>query len=374
MKSLGQFFMRHWHVADKWLLFLWLGASGASLLFLYGVYHSGFISGGNLITQTGAIGLGFVGANILMRIDYNLLLKLWRLYLPLCVALVLLVFSPMGVEVNGNRAWLALSIAGRDFTVQPSEFLKISFVTTLALHLQKVGERLNEPLHVLLLCLHGAAHVLLVQTQDSGTALVFFLIFLVVVFAAGLAWKYIAAAGGAIAVGAPLLWFFVLTENQKMRFRILFDYELDPDRIFQQMRSAAALSTGGMQGTGILAGSHVFVPYQGDDFIFSFIGESVGFVGCLGVIALLCAIAFKILWNAGGAKDTAGRCVCIGIFAIIAVQTVINIGMCVVVTPVIGVPLPLISAGGSSVLALYGGLGLVLSVRCHSNTALFYER
>lgn len=373
MKRVWHFITDYWRTTDRWLLLFWFFASGASLLFLYGTYNSGLASSGSVATQVMTMGLGVVAALIISKIDYNALLKLWRLYVPACLVLVLLTFTALGVEEGGNRAWLAISIGGRYTTIQPSEFLKISFITTFALHLSKVEEHLNEPLHVLLLCLHGAAHVVLIQMQDSGTAVIFLLIFFIMIFCGGLAWKYIAAAVAAMAVAVPLIWFFVMTEGQKMRFRVLFDPELDPDRIFQQVRSAAALGTGGMQGTGILSGQHVPVPKVYNDFIFAFIGESAGFVGCIGVIALLCAISFKILYNGGVAKDNTGRLLCVGVFAMIISQTIINLGMCIGLLPVIGVTLPLFSAGGSSVLSLYCGLGLVLSVYSHSRTALFYE-
>lgn len=371
MKRVWHAIAEFWRTTDRWLLLFWLFASGISMVFLMGIHHSGLMTSSKLVSQAGAIVLGLLAALILANIDYNTLLRLWKLYVPLCLLLVLLTFTSLGVEEGGNRAWLAIRLAGRTLSIQPSEFLKISFITTFALHLSKVAEHLNEPLHVLLLCLHGGIHVLLIQLQDSGTAVIFFIMFLAMIFCAGLAWKYITAAAAAMMAGLPILWFFVMTDVQKMRILVLFNPELDPDTIFQQVRSAAALSTGGMQGTGIFSGSHVPVPKAYNDFIFSFIGESGGFMACIGIIALLMAISFKILHNSGSAKDSAGRLICVGVFAMLIGQTFINLGMCIGLLPVIGVTLPLFSAGGSSVLSLYCGLGLVLSVYKHSHTGLF---
>jgi rod shape determining protein RodA len=149
---------------------------------------------------------------------------------------------------------------------------------------------------------------------------------------------------------------------------------MDPDFAYQQARTAAALGTGGLQGTGILNGSHVSVPEIYNDFIIAFVGESSGFMGCLGIILLLLAIAFKILFNSSVAKDAVGRNVCVGVFAMFIGQTFINLGMAIGLLPVIGVTLPLISSGGTSVISLYLGLGLVLSVYMHSNTSLFQDK
>lgn len=371
MKRVWHAIAEFWRTTDRWLLLFWLFASGISMVFLLGIYQAGMMTFSKLVSQGIASFLGLVAALILANIDYNTLLKLWKLYMPCCLLLVLLTFTALGVEEGGNRAWLAIRLAGRSFSLQPSEFLKISFITTFALHLNKVGEHLNQPFHVLLLCLHGGAHVLLIHLQDSGTAIIFLVIFTAMIFYAGLAWKYIVAAAAAAMAGLPILWFFIMTDNQKMRFLVLFNPELDPDTIFQQVRSAAALSTGGMQGTGIFSGNHVSVPKVYNDFIFAFIGESGGFMACIGIIALLMAIAFKILYDSSTAKDNVGRLICVGVFAMLIGQTFINLGMCIGLLPVIGVTLPLFSAGGSSVLALYCGLGLVLSVYKHSHTGLF---
>jgi rod shape determining protein RodA len=371
MKRVWHAIAEFWRTTDRWLLLFWLFASGISMVFLLGIHHSGMMTSSKLVSQGGAILLGLLAALILANIDYNTLLRLWKLYVPFCLFLVLLTFTSLGIEEGGNKAWLAVRMAGRSISLQPSEFLKISFITTFALHLNKVGEHLNQPLHVLLLCLHGGVHVLLIQLQDSGTAIIFFSIFIVMIFCAGLAWRYIVAAAAVMMAGLPILWFFIMTEGQKMRFLVLINPELDPDTIFQQVRSAAALSTGGLQGTGVFSGSHVSVPKAYNDFIFSFIGESGGFMACIGVIALLIAIAFKILHNSSAAKDNVGRLICVGVFAMLIAQTFINLGMCIGLLPVIGVTLPLFSAGGSSVLSLYCGLGLVLSVYKHSHTGLF---
>ena len=375
MKKIWRAVAGYWRTTDRWLLFFCFAASGISILFLCGVYNSGMMDGtSKIVMQAGASLMGLAVALVISTIDYNALIKWWKLYVPICVIVVLFTMV-WGVTRGDNTAWLYITMGGRTFSMQPSELLKISFITTFALHLDKVKEDMNRLPTLLLLCLHGGAHVLLIQMQgDSGSALVFLAIFLVMLFFAGVGWKYIASAGIAVFLAAPLLWLWLLTDDQKMRILVLLNPERDADYAFQQLRGAIALGTGGLQGTGIFAGRHVPVPEAYNDFIFSFIGEASGFIGALGVILLLSAIAFKFLYNSSAAKDDTGRLICVGAAGMMLTQMFINLGMCLRLLPVIGVTLPFISAGGTSVLSMYCALGLVLSTYRHSGTTLFYAR
>lgn len=373
MKRIWSAVSSYLHVTDKFLLFFWLTASGLSVVFLLGLYTSGLSERSKIITQVGAIGIGLIAALVISQFNYNSLVKLWKLYLPVCFILVAATFV-VGTVRGGDRAWLIFGIGGRSMSIQPSEFLKISFITTFSLHLSKVVDEINSFRTVFFLCVHGGAHILLIQLQDSGTALIFLFIFIVMLFCAGLSWKYLVSAAIACVAMAPILWFKILTEYQKMRILIVLNPEQDADYAYQQLRSAIALGTGGLQGTGIFSGKHVPVPEVYNDFIFSFVGESSGFMGSMGVILLLTVISLKVLYNSSIAKDPVGQFICIGVFAMLVGQTFTNLGMCLGLLPVIGVTLPLFSSGGSSVLSLYMGLGLVLSVYGHSNTALFYEK
>ncbi|MDR2933628.1 MAG: FtsW/RodA/SpoVE family cell cycle protein [Oscillospiraceae bacterium] len=373
MKKIWAALTGYVRATDKWLIFLWVGASAASVLFLYGLYTSDLASKSTVLKQVAAIAMGFVAAVVISLFDYHTLLKLWKLYMPLALLLVGLTFF-IGTGTRTDEAWINIPLGPFSFSLQPSEVLKISFITTIALHLSKVHENMNAPLNVLLLCVHGGVHVLLIQLQgDSGSALVFLVIFIVMLFFAGISWKYIAAAVVLLVPLVLVVWFFIMTPDQQMRFRIVQNPELDSAYAYQQMQGKLALGVGGVQGTGIFSGRHVRVPEIYNDFIFSFIGEATGFMGCLGVIMLLTAICFKILYNSSLAADNTGRFVCVGVFAMMLAQTIMNVGMCIGVLPVIGVTLPLFSAGGTSVISLYLALGLVLSVYRHSSTGLFYN-
>lgn len=281
----------------------------------------------------------------------------------------------MGVgtaDRQGDRSWIEVPFT--TMTIQPAEFLKISFILAFAYHLNKVKENINQPSNLIPLCLHGAIPVLLIHFQgDDGTALVFACIFVAMMFAAGLSFRYIAAALGAAALAFPLLWFFVLADYQKQRFLILFNPDLaDPQGdYYQQYWAKLAIGSGKVWGKGIFSPDHRYIPEVHNDFIMAFIGESLGFVGSLAVLAVLVALLFKILFNSRRAEDFQGQMICVGVFAMFSAQAIINISMCLSMFPVIGITLPFLSYGGSSVLASYLGLGLALSVYMRTPKSIF---
>lgn len=219
---------------DLWLWVLCLGLSGFSIVLLLGILDAGKngLTMRTIAVQGFAAALGIFCAFVLSKFDYHTLGRLWKLHVPLAYAFVLITFIP-GVGVGtadrqGDRSWIEVPFT--TMTIQPAEFLKISFILAFAYHLNKVKENINQPSNLIPLCLHGAIPVLLIHFQgDDGTALVFACIFVAMMFAAGLSFRYIAAALGAAALAFPLLWFFVLADYQKQRFLILFNPDLaDP--------------------------------------------------------------------------------------------------------------------------------------------------
>lgn len=359
---------------DKILLLLCLVASAFSVTLLYSLTRAGLRgSMRDVIVQLAAAGLGLCAAVILSKLDYRLLAKLWKLHLPLSYGLVLLTFL-IGEQrgTADDRAWLQLPLVHLQF--QPTELLKFSFILSFALHLEKVGDKVSDPRQLLLLCAHGAAPVLLIHLQgDDGMALIFALIFACMLFAAGLRWWYLAGAGVLAALGAPLAWFFVLSEDQKNRFLAIFQPGNDLlGSEWQQYLGRLSIGSGQLWGKGLFQEEYYYVPEMHNDFIFAFIGQATGFLGCIGVIALLSAICLKILFTANQASDTLGRLICVGVFSTIAFQTVVNIGMCLSVLPVAGLTLPFFSAGGSSTATLYIGIGLVLSVYMRGRSQMLF--
>ena len=197
-------------------------------------------------------------------------------------------------------------------------------------------------------------------------------------FAAGLSWKYILPLFAAVPPVLAVLWIFLLDNDKKGRILALVspDSLSAADRskyLWQQMKGEIAIGNGGVWGNGIFSenGQFQFVPEVHNDFIFSYIGESLGFIGCIGVLILLLLLCISMIRNAKNASDDLGRYICVGVFSMFAAQIAINIGMNLSMFPVIGITLPFLSAGGTSVATLYLSIGVVLSVHVNSRANLF---
>lgn len=315
---------------------------------------------------------GIVIACIVSSIDYERYLKLWVLIgIAGLIPVILTFFIGFAPEGTDDKAWLNLGFT----TFQPSELLKICFVVTFSKHLGKVKKNINKLKYLIPVCLHGAIPVLLIFIQgDAGTALVFLVMVIFMMMAAGVSWKYFTAAFSAALVASPIAYFFILNDQHRERIISMFDIDADIQGIgWQQYRGRLALANGGFFGQGYMKGTltqmgKAGVPEGHNDFIFVTIGEELGFLGCLVVLILLTAICIRCLRVAALSVKQEGKFIAIGIFAMLFAQTVINIGMCTSITPVIGITLPFFSAGGTSLLCLFIGVGLVVNVYTHRNS------
>lgn len=376
MKKLLNIVWDYLKQTDKWLWVMALGLSALGLTLLGGIAYAGLSPNGYniVLKQALVLCMGILMAIIISRIDYKTMTKLWKLHAPIAYGLVLAAFI-FGVgtpERPDDKSWLAFP---GGLTLQPSEILKISFILVFAYHLQTVHAEMNRPHNVLLLCLHGALPVMLIHIEgDDGSALIFLCIFIAMIFAAGLAWRYILPALTLGVLCVPMVWFYLLNDFQRQRFLALFDPKSNPQGImYQQYNAKLAIGSGQIWGKGIFTTNHKYVPASSTDFIFSFLGESVGFVGCVAVVSVFVAICVRLVVDAHKSDDLQGRLICVGVMAMIASQAIINIGMCISVLPVIGITLPFLSSGGSSLLSTYMGIGIVLSVYMHKEKPLFSE-
>lgn len=372
IKWLGGYFKR----LDWILLAICAAITVFDIVIVNSLYVNGEIGLGLLQTQIFAAVVGFFAAIIVGMIDYRVMAKYWFIYAPAAVVLQLLVFTPLGMQRDDDLAWLDLGF----ISFQPSEILKIAYILTLAAHINKLGDKLNSLPRLALLCVHGFAPFLLVLYQgDAGTALVFLFIFLCMVFAAGISWKYIAAALAATPVVLYVAWNYVMADHHRLRFIILFDEELQEaeklDIYMQQYRAKVAMGSGQLTGLGFHSDSYTYVPEIYNDFIFSYIGMTLGFIGCMAVVIALAVLCLKLLSNASAAQDKLGKMICIGVFAMMIFHSIINIGMVLSVTPVIGITLPFLSTGGTSMIMMYVSLGPVLSIPTHKEKKrhMFYE-
>ena len=333
-------------------------------------------STGDFTTQLFSIFLGLAAAVFISLFDYSVFLKYWYIAAALGFIPVILTFfigfAPAGTD---DKAWL--KFFGMSF--QPSELLKMMFLVTFAAHLEKVKDKINKPTTLIPVCIHGFFPAVLIHFQgDDGTALVFVIMALGMLYAAGLHIGYFLAALGSAVVASPFVYFFIMNDDQRSRIINMFNINADIQGAgYQQYRARVALANGGFFGQGYMKGDLTGVggvPYGYNDFIFSSIGEELGFLGCLTVIILLSAIALRTLAIAKMCHKKSGAYICVGFFAMILTHIIVNIGMNISLLPVIGITLPFFSAGGTSLLCLFIGVGIVLSVYSHRNSRTIYLR
>lgn len=358
---------------DKLMVILCIFATSYGCLAVYSAtrYLDSFRP---LLVQTIGLIVGLVAAIIISSIDFDKFSKYWYLFVALGVIPVILTFfigwAPEGTD---DKAWLDLGFT----TFQPSELLKICFIITFSTHLAKAKPTVNKLKTLIPVCLHGAFPVILIHLQgDDGTALVFAVMVLCMLCAAGVSWKYFLLGFAALIAFSPVIYFIIMNDEQRQRLVSMFDIESDiMGSTYQQYRGRMALANGGFSGQGLFKGSLTQiggVPEGQNDFIFVSIGEELGFIGCLLVLVLLVAIALRAVHIARICNKQNGKIMCIGFFAMMLAQITINIGMCVALLPVIGVTLPFFSAGGTSLICMYLGIGVVLSVYKHRNSRTLY--
>ena len=365
VRRLGGYFRR----LDKPLALLTAAAVLFGCLIQYSEYRAGFITRRALVTQSLIAGAGFVIMLLMSELDYRRLAAGWKFHLPVTLGLTLLTFTNLPFvyrpEGSDDSAWLRLG----PLSLQPGELLKFSFILTLAWHLDRISDRLNTPREVFYLCLHGAAGCVLIFVQgDMGSALIFFFIFVAMVFASGISWKYIAAGIGVIAVAAPVIWFSgLLPDYIKNRFLVLSDLENAAlGDAYQQLLGRRILGSGMAFGKGLFSDSFQYVYAIENDLVLAHIGQALGFAGSAAALLLLTAICGKILLAARSSRDFLGMSICTGVFAMVFSQSVLNIGMVMGLLPVIGITLPLFSQGGSSLAVTLISFGLVMSVSAGS--------
>ena len=323
--------------------------------------------GGNfkyIAIQIISIGLGVLMYALVSSIDLDYLSEHRGLMVAFNIFLLLLLI-PFGTDNNtGNRSWL--HFPGFPVNVQPAEICKITYIIIMASVMSSHQNRISHPVSVLHMLMHlGILVVLnLALSSDMGVSLIFVFIFIGMAFAGGVSLWWFALAIGSIAAAFPILWQF-LGQYQRNRILILFDPTIDPQGINERYHSKInlqSLTGGGLMGQGLFQGNrtqggNLFA--QHTDYIFSSMGEELGFVGCVLIMVLELAIIARCIYVGVRCQDYMRRLVCYGAASALMFQLMINVGMCIGVMPVIGLTLPLISYGGSSVVTIFAMLGLV---------------
>lgn len=339
------------------------------VLFLIGalaLYSASHGAGGNeaeFSKQLMWFGVGVFAMFVALFFDYKHFKRIWLLmYLIFIVLLVLVLFTNRN---NGATSWFKVG----SISVQPSEFVKIVMIISLASIIDDLVSKktLNKIWNVLLLCIViGIPTLLIIKQPDYGTAIVLLFVFCVMLYYAGIDYKYIIAAVVACIVGLPLAYNYVLPEHAKNRIMVFLNPGLDPKGAgYNVIQSELAVGSGKTFGMGLMSGNQTqlgMLPMKTTDFIFSVIGEEMGFFVSALIVLLFLLLLVRIINVAYNSKNTFGNLICVGVFAMLLAHFVENIGMTIGLMPITGIPLPFISYGGSSMITNMIAIGLVLSV------------
>lgn len=332
-----------------------------------------------IIIQIGATVLGVLFYAIVSSVDVEIFSE-HRTALVLFNTVLLLLLIPFGTVHGGNRSWLSFPFL--PIEIQPAEIIKMTYILITA---SVMASHQNRP-SAIPSVIHLAAHLMLVVglnmvlSSDAGVSLIFVFVFIVMAFVGGISILWFLLGAGALAAGLPVLWNVVMNDEQRNRILALIDPSIDPmglDELWQFTLSKRSLTGGGFFGQGLFEGIRTQTENalfaQHTDFIFAAIGEELGFFGCAFVLLMLFLIIARCIQVGISTQDYMRRLVCFGAAAALLFQVIVNVGMCLGVMPVIGLTLPFVSYGGSSMVSIYAMLGLVSGVHARP-TATQHER
>lgn len=380
---------------DWILLSLCLLASGYGLLLIYSATRWEDNDKAVLVQLIGIL-LGVTVYIVLTFVDFQLFTENnWKLLFVVSVVLMLLLLTPLGLEVYGNRNWLQLSkiIPGFPMNLQPNEIVKIPYILLLSLLITNIQDRGHDISAIPNVFQIGGFTVFMlgliaVICGDMGTCVVYMMIFVVTAWTAGVKIRWFILVGGGLVAVVMILWLFVLPDTALwdsnyiiMRFRVVLDHSLDPqDKGFQQSRSILAIGSGQLFGQGFLQGIQTqadyssALPARDTDFIFAVCGEELGMVGCSLLLLILGLIVLRCVWVGRHASSPFSAYVCMGMAGMLLAQIFLNVGMCLYILPVMGLTLPFISYGGSSIITLFAAMGIVSSINARTLPSWLRDR
>lgn len=319
---------------------------------------------------------GLVIMVFVSMIDYSHILRFWAFIYLFAIFLLVAVLTPLGVSVNGAQRWIPLP----GFNFQPSELCKVLLILFFAAFFTRYNDQLNTfKMLAISIILIAIPLLLIYKEPDLSTAIMVAGIFIILLFIAGLSYKIVLSVLAAAIPSILVLIFLLskqllpLSEYQYGRIMAWLEPEKYADGAYQQQNAIMAIGSGQIWGKGLNNNSITsvkngnFISEPQTDFIFSVVGEELGFVGCAAVIILLFLIVFECILAARKAKDLAGRLICCGMAAWIGSQSFINICVNTGLMPNTGLPLPFVSYGLTSLVCLYIGIGLVLNVGLQPN-------
>lgn len=306
--------------------------------------------------------VGLVALVMAASVDYRRIIRLAPALYVAGLAALVAVFV-IGRTVSGARRWIGMGA----FTVQPSEIFKVVFVLTAVwLLTSRWAQPGGSPVVAAALAFVAVPFLLIVKQPDLGTALVLLPVLGALLVGSGMSLRLLGGlAAGGLAI-LPLAW-FALKDYQRERIKVFLDPERDPlGSAYNVIQAKIAIGSGQLLGKGVAGATQSqrsFLPERHTDFIFAVFAEMWGFVGCVALLACYAVLLLRGFDIAASAREPAGRLIALGATTLLATQVLINVGMVVGLLPVVGVPLPLMSYGGSSMLVSLMALGLLLSVR-----------
>ncbi|AKC60474.1 rod shape-determining protein RodA [Blochmannia endosymbiont of Camponotus (Colobopsis) obliquus] len=291
----------------------------------------------------------------------------WSPYLYIICILLLFSVNLCGEVSKGAQRWLNIGL----IRFQPSEIAKIAVPLIIARHINRNYYPPSCKNIIIAIILIGIPTIFVAIEPDLGTAIIIATSGLFVLFLSGMHWKMILTILLIIILFIPMLWLFVMHEYQKYRIKILFNPEIDPLGLgYNIIQSKIAIGSGGLTGKGWLHGTQsqlAFLPEGHTDFIFSVIGEELGLIGVLILLLIYLKIIIRGLFIATQAQNTFGRVITGSFILILFVYVFINISMVTGILPIVGIPLPLVSYGGSSLVVLMASFGIIMSIHTHRN-------
>ena len=302
---------------------------------------------------------------IIMTVKYDIIGRLWPVIYAVDILLLGVVLTTS--KINGMAGWFQLL----DRTFQPSELAKLALIITLSKALTRYNDKpIPNFRYFVYICMHfGLPAVLILLQPDIGTLMVFCVIFVALLFISGFEIRWLFLMGGlAGAALTPVIFYLASTNNFRwLRLVAFMNPESDPTgSSYQIINSKVTIGSGGLTGKGALAEgtlTHLnYVPENHTDFIFSVVGETLGFIGAIILLALYAFVIYRMLLLSYHTSDRFGRLIIIGVMAMLVFHVYENIGMCIGVMPITGIPLPFISYGGTNLVTNMAGIGLVLNV------------
>lgn len=385
--SVKEFFRK----GDLLLLSLCLATSGFGLLLVYSATRW-LESNKNIVVQLSAVFLGVLIYIIMSSVDIELFTeRSWKLLLAFNL-LIVLALIPFGVgeETTGNKSWIPLPVV--QVNIQPAEMAKLTFILLFSWQCTKLQEKgISRVSSVMKLVAHTGVMcgLIAVISRDFGMVLTYLLIFVILSWAAGVKKRWFLLAAAAAAAGFVLLWPHIKNIYFARRITVVIDhltgnqdtlYEQTQGVGWQQSRSILAIGSGGLTGQGFLQGiqtqsaSKESLPARHTDEIFAVCGEEFGLIGCCLLLLLLAAIILRCLWVAHRACSPQSALIAVGYAGMLLIQVGVNVGMCLYIFPIVGLTLPFVSYGGSSILTMFAAMGIVSGIKTRSLPSWLKDR